>query len=344
MSRGGRTWGWVRKHWLDLMLPPAAFLLAAGMYRQVHTYRTALRYEQATKHYRASMEALKKADRPRALQELSTAARAAPEDPRLQMSLAAGFQALDQRVQAAQLMERALGGMKSPGEGDYLLLVRTWFAAGRYDEAGSVLRREVLRRWPGSAEAAFMDGLIRMYRDKGEPGLQAALPCFERSLQIDPARPDARYHYAVCLAGLGRPAEAEHAFREVLKTSPSFPGASQGLGAALRRQGKEAEARQVLADFQRQDAAQRQIRHLEVQRGLKQATADGLLDLARLYLDLNHPARAKAPLAEYMVLRPTDPRAFRMLAQVYRRTKDRPRADAAMQLAAALGARGDLPR
>ena len=61
--------------------------------------------------------------------------------------------------------------------------------------------------------------------------------------RVYPRHTDARYEYGLCLARLGRPAEAEQAFRQVLKEAPTFRGAHHGLAAALQKQGKRRRCR-----------------------------------------------------------------------------------------------------
>ena len=34
-SMASKSWSWIRRHWLDLMVPPAIFLLCAGITRQM---------------------------------------------------------------------------------------------------------------------------------------------------------------------------------------------------------------------------------------------------------------------------------------------------------------------
>src|SRR5437588_12885326 len=74
------AWAWVRRRWLELLLPPAIFLLGAGITRHVLWVREEQRYERSVQHYQASTEAGEKGDAARALQELNASAREAPDN------------------------------------------------------------------------------------------------------------------------------------------------------------------------------------------------------------------------------------------------------------------------
>jgi tetratricopeptide (TPR) repeat protein len=264
----------VRTHWLDLMLPPSAFLLTAGIYHQVFSLWHARQREQVQKHYQAALEAEEKQDRRTAVQELLAAARVAPDDDRLLMQIAADLHALDHPVPAAAIVERSLRHQKSASEGSYITLAGQWYEAGRYDDAERVLQQQVLPRWPDSALAAYMEGLIRVRRSKGEQGLRWAAHDFKRALEHAPRLLPARSEYAACLFHLGRLAEAEREFRTVLKANPAFKDAQRGLAAVLRQEGRLAGARKVLASSSRIEAAERHVRYLDAQPSRKETLAD----------------------------------------------------------------------
>jgi len=343
MRRIGDAWGWVRRHPVDLLLPPAAFLLAAGVAWQVQWTRHGLRYARTEERFQAALQARQKGNRDTAVKELLAAAAAAPDDAQLLLRLAVGLQSVGQPARAAPLIERGVR-LKPPRLDIYAGLVRTYCDLGQYEDAERVLRQDVFPRWPASAEAAYYAGLIHLYREKGDSGLRQAANSFERCLRRNPRHADARYRYAVCLSRLGRSIEAERAFKEVLRIAPTHAGSYQGLAGVLRKQGRVADAKQALAEFKRLDDAGRRVQYLETQRALKQARTQQMLELGELYVTLNQPARAEAPLAEYVLREPTDPRGHRTLAAMYRGLKAPVNARSEEQLAAALASRAGSVR
>src|SRR5436190_18701393 len=102
VKRGTSGWRWVRAHWLDLMLPALAFLLAGGIYRQVQWLREGRRTQQARRHYQAAVRAEGKGDRRAALDEARAAAQVTPDDPGMETSIATLLQSLTEPVPAAR--------------------------------------------------------------------------------------------------------------------------------------------------------------------------------------------------------------------------------------------------
>jgi predicted Zn-dependent protease len=331
----GGAWGWVRRHWLDLLLPPTAFLLAAAICRQVYWTREGLRYRETERHYRAAAVAMQRGQREAALRELLTASRTAPGDPPLNFRVGTALKKLGQPERAAQHFERAVRRMP-PNGNSYIGLVRTWCEVGRYDEAERVLRQDVLPRWPHSPDALYYEGLIRRYRQTGTAEIASAARCFQRAWQIDPRHLDARYEYGACQARLGRLDEAERVFREVMKAAPTYPGVYQGLADVLRQQGRRAEAKQVLADLQRLEDRKQRMRYLETRRGLRKAQPGELLELGGLYLAFDRLPAAETVLTEYTLLQSADPHGHRKLAVLYRRQGKPVNARSEQNLAAAL--------
>jgi predicted Zn-dependent protease len=76
-----------------------------------------------------------------------------------------------------------------------------------------------------------------------------------------------------------------------------------------------------------------------VRHSLKQIAPRDLLKLAPLDLALDRPRHAEAALGEYLLREPADPRGHRQLAEVYRRTRQPEREQAAIKLASALEAK-----
>src|SRR5215831_5010549 len=113
----GTAWGWVRRHWLELLLPPAVFLLGAGITRHFLWVREEQRYARSGQHYQAYAQAVEKGDADRALQELNAAAREAPDNAGAHLQLAHAFRHLQQPLLALQQQERGLH-LSAPKEAD----------------------------------------------------------------------------------------------------------------------------------------------------------------------------------------------------------------------------------
>lgn len=84
------------------------------------------------------------------------------------------------------------------------------------------------------AEAHNALGVLHALRQEED----AAQGCFEQALTADPGHFRARMNIGNLALEGGRLAEAEAAYREVLRLAPDYDGAHHNLGVALRRQGR----------------------------------------------------------------------------------------------------------
>src|SRR5437879_953682 len=98
----GQFWRRIRRYAVDILLPPAIFLLAAGVYRQVHVTRQATKKEQTWKHIKAAFEADQRGNQKTVLSEMDAASRSAPDDADTLFQLGMGFGKLGQPVRAAR--------------------------------------------------------------------------------------------------------------------------------------------------------------------------------------------------------------------------------------------------
>lgn len=335
------AWTWIRRHWPELLLPPAVLLLAAGITRQALRTRDGLESANWRRHYQAAFQEGIKGDRARAIRELEAAARFAPDTPETQMDLALGWEKLGEKARSYTHLERALRGrLAADGtRAAYLGLVRAYVEMGRFDDAQRVLQTEVLPRWPDAADAYFNQGLIRFYRETGDAGLRRAASSFQHSLRLEPTHNGARYQLGVCLSRLGELEEAVSCFRRVLADDPVHSAACHALAEVQQRQGKRAEAHQLLARFRILDARQRRVSYLETRFALNRYRPTQLLEAGRIYLSLNRNSEALSALARYTREAPTQPDGHRQLAEAYRRLRRVKEARAEEQLARALAAR-----
>ena len=73
-------------------------------------------------------------------------------------------------------------------------------------------------------------------------GFEAALPHFERALQLDPAAPGAHHAFGRALATAGKWDEAIDEYEESLRLEPANGHAHLNLALALRERGRAAAA------------------------------------------------------------------------------------------------------
>jgi pentatricopeptide repeat protein len=325
-----------------LVLPPAVFLLGAGVTRQCFRAWDGYYYSEWRNHFQAAYEAGMEGDQVKALDNLREAGKHAPNDPTVHRHLANGFQALGRTDLAVEALERSfrlMGPQLKNDEGMWTGFVRSYCEMKRYDDAERVLREVVLPRWPNSSNAYLYEGEIYLNRTGGNHHLAQALKSLEKSLSLDPKNVHARYRYGVCLARLGRLSDAELAFREVLDADPDYSTAYHDLAGVLRQQGKREEAQRAIGTFQKFQDRQARITHLQTQVAFEKIQPKHMLELGCLYLDANQPDRAVPILAQYTKKEPTDPQGHRKLGAAYRGLKRLEDAQAADKLADALAAR-----
>ncbi len=335
---GFGPWRWIRSHWLDILLPPMILLLAAGITRHVMWVRDGRGVADVQRHYSAAVEAQKKGDFTLSAKELGLASKAAPNDPNVHLRIAALYHSLNLPVQAALEQEKALL-LRPPKEEDYMKLLASYCKMGRFDDADRVLKKEVVPRWRTSSEVAYYQGIVHFYRDKGSQALQTADECFVRSLALDPDNTSARYQHAECLSRMGRPAEAENEYRQVLKAFPNDDGTYQGLASVLRKQGKTTEAERMMARFQELNASRRRIQYIRTKLSLNPSDTAPMRELGDLYMRVREPDQAVSAYTGYLKSEPTDVYSLRNLAKAYHFLKRDNEKRATLKLADALDTR-----
>jgi predicted Zn-dependent protease len=339
---GSRIWNWLQRYWLAVVLPPAVFLLAAGVTRQGFRAWDGYYYATWRKNFEASREAGARGDRVQALQKLTEAAKHAPDDPAVHRLLANGYQMLGRIDLAVESVERSMrrsGLHRGNDEQIWIDLVKSYCEMKRFGDAERVLREDVLPRWPNSAGAYLYEGEIYLSRTGGSQNLGQARKSLEKSLSLDPKNIDAKYQYGVCMARLGRLSEAEQTFKDVLGADPDRSQAYHDLAGVLRQLGKRDEAERAATTFQKIHDRQARINHLQTQVSFQKIQPKNMLELGCLYLDAKQPDSAVQILVQYTKKEPTDPQGHRKLGEAYRRLDRLEEAQAAVKLAKALEAR-----
>src|SRR5207249_7515137 len=158
-NRIASAWKWVRSHWIDILLPPAILLLGAGVTRYVLWVHAGHRYMDAQRHYDAALAAQKNKDYAASNRELAFASKIAPDDANAHLRIASAYHSMREPLQAAREQERALR-LSPPKEAAYVQLLATYCRLGQFDDAGRVLTKEVLPRWPASSDTAYYEGIV----------------------------------------------------------------------------------------------------------------------------------------------------------------------------------------
>jgi tetratricopeptide (TPR) repeat protein len=332
----------VRAHWLDMAIPAVIFLLSAAIYREIHGGWQGRQYAAWEKQFQAAATAQNRGQRELALRELFAAAASAPAVADAHAQLARAFNGVRLPERAGEQMELALREGR-PDQAAALALVGRYCDLGRFADADRVLHKEVLARWPESADTLYWRGVIALEGSsdpRSSEELSLAARYFQESLRLKPDNLGVRFRYGVCLAGLDRFPDAERELRKVIQVSPTYVGAYKQLADVLRKQGKTGEARQALAQLQHLDDIDQNIQFIESRRRLGQAPPEDLAELGSLYTETGHLTNAEAALAEYALLEPTDPSGYRKLAVVHKKMNLLQNAASDLKLAAALEHRG----
>lgn len=336
-------WAWVRTHWLDFVIPAAVFLVSAGIYREMR-WGQQVRRQNAWEGHFNSAATLQNAKKPeQALKELLAASEVAPDDADVHRELAKAFQGVRLPDKATHHMELALKFDK-PNRSAALNLAKVYCNLSRFSDAQRILRLRVVAQGPKDAETWYLEGLVALYGGAGDGRPSDAERSFAEVLRVQPDHVNARFHHGISLARLKRPGDAENEFRRVVQASPAFVGAYKELAESLRKQGKAKEAEKLLARLQALDDIDQSVKYIETRRSTGKVPPEDLLELGRLYLSVERLSEAEGALAHYVLLRPTDARAHRLLAQVHGKMKLSKNAAADLELATALEKRSGEKR
>jgi tetratricopeptide (TPR) repeat protein len=113
----------------------------------------------------------------------------------------------------------------------------TLYAATEQPEPALEHLSRVARYDPDDAYGYAMLGWLAYLRGRAEDAAEA----YRRADEIEPFDAKINYHRGLALAKLGQWKEAEACFRRVRAIDPTHAGGCQGLGEALRRQGRAEE-------------------------------------------------------------------------------------------------------
>ena len=126
---------------------------------------------------------------------------------------------------------------------------KLWLRADDMVEAGESLPA----RRRAAAGVSARPGRTLAARSASSIGPQEALAAFERALALDPASPQALNNVGVVRRELGRLAESEAAFRQVIQLTPGMAFGHYNLGHTLFLQGRFQAALSAYAEGQARD-------------------------------------------------------------------------------------------
>lgn len=174
------------------------------------------------------------------LRALEEATRLDPESQDAWKNLGMAAQKARRWEVAEPALERALRRRPEPGLSLRLAEVRL----ERGDVSGALpLLRELRRQLPAEARVHAALGIAH----GAIADLEAALVAWEEALRLSPTRLDWRRAVARVRSQLWRLADCEADWRALLESAPGDREATVGLASALHRQGRNAEARVLLA-------------------------------------------------------------------------------------------------
>jgi putative PEP-CTERM system TPR-repeat lipoprotein len=198
----------------------------------------------------------------------------------------------------------------------YLMGV-TQYTLGNLEQANDATQR-LLERFPDSAQAKRLKGLIELRRDRPDPSKRQAdidflLSQFPQDIEVLNA-------VASSLLAQGQPAEATEHLQKVVELQPQSAGAHAQLGAALLEQGKPEPA----------------IQELEKARELGSQSPQTELLLISSYIAAKEYDRALAALQLWREKEPQNTALWNLTGTAYAGKEQADKAEAAFQKALAI--------
>jgi tetratricopeptide (TPR) repeat protein len=111
--------------------------------------------------------------------------------------------------------------------------------------------------------------------------LKRALAYYEEAIKVKPEFPEAEFQMGNALASLGRPGDAESAFRRAIKQRKEWSLPYSSLGVLLARTGRDAEAETTLRQALKLDSRDHLAARVLASIRLRKGDAKEALDLAR---------------------------------------------------------------
>ena len=163
--------------------------------------------------------------------------------------------------------------------------------------AAAEIYRSVLEAAPDHAGALHFSGVLAHQQNHGDE----AVALIERSLELEPDRPDWHSNLGIVLQDRLRLDEATAAYERAIALDPNHANAHNNLGVVLRAQGRAVDA----------EAAYRAAIRIDPDH------ADAYNNLGVLLNGLGHTREAALCFSKVITLRPQHPEARRLLALAY---------------------------
>jgi len=161
--------------------------------------------------------------------------------------------------------------------------------SGKLQEAEE-LYRGVIARHPADFDALHLLGMI--YQQRGD--YVSAASYIAKALRINGKNPVAFNNYGAALRALGRPAEAEQAYRKALKLNPDYIEAYYNLGNALTELKRLKEAEKAY------------LKALDLQPDYAEAYSN----LASLLIEQRRPEEAEKACSQALMFKPQSAKAY----------------------------------
>jgi tetratricopeptide (TPR) repeat protein len=188
-------------------------------------------------------------------QSVETLLAAYPESARAHQAMAENYFVLRRMPEAEKEYREAL--RLRPGLPEvHLALGEVYAGASQWNKAEEEFRIQA-KLQPGNAEAAYRLGAALLEQGKAHE----ALPELERADRLLPDMPETMYSLGKAASLEGDAAAAEKAWSKLLSIEQQSPLAAQahfGLAALYRKQGKTAEAKREMQEFERLQNASNQ--------------------------------------------------------------------------------------
>lgn len=177
-----------------------------------------------------------------AIEEMESAVRLQPDDPRLLLELGRFYQKAGNQQKALETLQKAAALDPKLPDIPYSMAV-SYITADDDTNAVQMLER-TLRIDPRFDRALFLLGSIHLWRQR----LDAADQALAEALRVAPKNPFYHCFMGMLRASQTRPADAETEFRQAIALDASYALPHFHLGRTLAREGKQAEAQ---SEFER---------------------------------------------------------------------------------------------
>jgi tetratricopeptide (TPR) repeat protein len=182
-----------------------------------------------------------------AVSELRAAVAEQPEDVYAWGLLALSLSELEQRQQALEAAHR-LVELAPDFDYSHYILARVELDRSNLSEARAAIERAIELDPNDAVNFAVLAG-VEYHADNWQKSLDAA----ERGLALDPEQDGCRHWRTLALVKLGRTAEAEHGFSQMLEQDPNDPYAHSSRGWFLLERGDSKAAREHFIESLRLD-------------------------------------------------------------------------------------------